>query len=171
MDRRTVLAIMTGALATMTAGCSEGGAGSGSATPTDDPFPDDIEYGERGGAETTVARTIGAGDEEAEYADGSLECAEAAHEAVRAHLEAELDDSSNVGTGYGKGPEEFDGMAVSVSLTTATYDRDGELIEKADLEFEEVVSATPSTVSVQTEDGDRVCAVPVYVTEKEVHLD
>jgi len=90
---------------------------------------------------------------------------------VKARLAAELDDSDNVGVGYGRGPEGFDGMAVTVSLTTATYDRDGELIGEADIGFEEVVSVTPPTASLRTGDGDRVCAVPVYVTATEAHVD
>ncbi|MEF8784063.1 MAG: hypothetical protein V5A54_13375, partial [Haloarculaceae archaeon] len=118
-------------------------------------------------AETTVSKTIEAGND---YTDGSMECAREAHGAVRARLEDEFDDLSNIGTGYGQAPEGFDGMAVSVSLTTATYDRDGELIEEADRAFEEVVSVTPPTAYLKTEDGDRVCAVPVYVTKRGIHL-
>lgn len=168
MDRRRFLALATGVVAVAVAGCSGNGEGGGGPARTDDPFPEDVGTGERGSAETTVSKTV---ETDRGYSDGSIECAREAHDAVRAHLLEELDDSSDVSTGYGRGPEEYDGMAVTVSLTTATYGRDGELIEEADVTFTEVVSATPPTASVRTADGDRVCSVPVYVTRREIHVD
>lgn len=168
MNRRRILALAAGTGATAISGCLGSGWPGAVRGPEEDPYPTAVERGERGGADTIVSTTVEPGTE---YADASIDCARAGHDAVRAHLEEELGDLRNVGTGYGRGPEEHDGMAVTVSLTTATYGRDGELVEEADLEFETVVAATPPTAYVRTDDGGRVCAVPVYVGQAEAHID
>lgn len=164
---------MAGAFTTVTAGCS-GLSATGSTTtdnptpPAEDPFPDSIESGQRGGAETTVIRTI---EDDVDYADASIECAKAAHEAVWEHVKDHIDETEHVGYGYGRGPKDWDGMAVHMSLTTATYGRDRELIREADLEFETLVSVTPPIAYVNNEDGTRICTVSVYATQREAHID
>lgn len=168
MKRRTILTIATGSLATVIVGCVGDGADDEFADPEADPFPVDVENAERGGAETVVSKTVEAGSE---YEDASIECANEAHGAVRDQLEQMLDDLSDIEIGRGRGPKGFDGMAVTVRLIAATYDRDGELVAKADLEFEEVVAVTPPTAYLQTERGERVCAVPVYVERAELYID
>lgn len=168
MNRRTVLAITVGSFITMSSGCLEGGKNDEFANPEADPFPIAVENAERGGAETIVSQTVEAGSE---YEDASIGCANEVYGAVREYLEAKLDEMSHIGIGRGRGPEGFDGMAITVRLTTATYDRDGTLVEKADIEFEELVAVTPPTAYLQTEDGERICAVPVYVEQAEMHID
>lgn len=168
MDRRTLLAISTGLVVAVPAGCAENFGPGESSTPTADPFPANVDSAERGGADTVVFETVEAGSG---LTDGSIGCAREAHAAVRARVEDELGDPGDVATGYGRGPDGFDGMAVSVTLREATYDRDGKLIDEADIELREVVSATPPTAFLRTENGERVCAVPVYVSAVEMHVD
>lgn len=167
MNRRTALAITVGFCISMGSGCLEGGPDE-SANPEADPFPVAIENAERGGAETVVSHTV---DGAREYEDASIECANEVHGAVRAHLEAELDEMDHIGIGRGRGPEGFDGMAITVQLTTVTYDREGTVVDEADIEFEELVAVTPPTAYARTEDGERLCAVPVYVEQAERHVD
>ena len=167
MNRRTALAITASSVVTVISGCLQGNR-EDFADPAADPFPIAVENAERGGAETIVSRTVEPGTE---YEDASMGCANEAYTAVRDHLESELDDTSHIGIGRGRGPKGFDGMAITVRLTTATYDRDGTVVEEADLEFDEVVTVTPPTAYLRTEDGERICAVPVYVEQAEMHVD
>jgi hypothetical protein len=168
MNRRTALAITASSVGTVISGCLGGKRDDDFADPAADPFPIAVENAERGGAETFVSQTVDPGRE---YEDASMGCANEAYTAVREHLDGELDDTSHISIGRGRGPEGFDGIAITVSLTTAIYDRDGTLVEEADLEFEELVAVTPPTAHLQTEDGERTCAVPVYVEQAEMHID
>lgn len=167
-ERRTVLALTTGSVSTMIGGYLRAGMDDDFTIPEEDPFPTDVENGKRGGADTVVHKTV---EEGREHEDASIECVKEAHDAAKNHLEDELNDLSDIEIGLGRGPEGFGGMAVTVHLTTATYDRDGELVEEADLEFEELVAVTPPTAYVQTGDGERVCGVPIYVDQGQRNID
>lgn len=168
MNRRTVLVTTVGSCIPMFSGCLEGERNAEFANPEADPFPVAVENAERGGSETIVSQAVEPGSE---YEDASIGCANEVYEAVRQHLDAKVDDMSHIGIGRGRGPEGFDGMAITVRLTTATYDRDGTVVEEADIEFKELVSVTPPTAYLQTEGGERICAVPVYVEQVEMHID
>lgn len=168
MNRRELLGVASGTIAAITAGCTNGGGDGGATTTRSDPFPDDVGAAKRGGAEAPVVATVAAGTD---YEDGSIECAERGHDAVRARLDDEIELSEHISTGYGRGPEGYEDMAVSVHLTTERYDRDGELLSEADIAFEELVAVTPPSVYVETAAGDPICAVPVYVDKGKFYVD
>ena len=166
MRRRAILSTAVAALGLATAGCA--GPETATGTTTVDRFPDDVANATRGDAGVAAYGLVGAA---ADYEDGSLECAKRAHDAVYERLEAELALTHHVSTGYGRGPEGYDGMAVNVHLQTAIYGRDGDLISEAEIDVERLVAATPATAYLRTEDGVRICAVPVYVTTGTRYVD
>lgn len=168
MDRRNFLGVVGGSLVGISAGCTQDRVGGSNSPTTTDPFPDSVEGAERGGADEPLIVTI---QEREGYEDGSIKCARKAHEPFHAHLPEETTVSHLVSTGYGNGPEGYDGMAIRVTLVTTVYDRDGEVMETADIEYSSLVNASPPTVILQSDSGESVCAVPVYVSKGERHID
>jgi hypothetical protein len=108
---------------------------------------------------------------EDDHDDASVGCARAVEGVVWEQVKSRVETADHVGYGYGQGPDGLDVTAVYISLTVATYGRDGEAIDKADLDYETLVSNTPPTAYVVTDGGARVCVVPVYVRKIREYVD
>jgi hypothetical protein len=167
MNRREVLSAISGSFSLFVTGCIGSSPGS-ERTTTHDPFPDDVGRAKRGGADEPLTVAVQESDG---YSDGSLACAEKAHESFRNHLGEKIDLSGLISTGYGKGPEGYDGMAVFANLVTKKHDRNGDVIQTAKTEYPTLLKATPPTIYLVSESGEQVCAVPVYVEKSRSHLD
>lgn len=141
-------------------------------SPDEDQFPVDVEDAQRGGAKFHMTVQL---DDAAEYEDGSWDCASQVFDAIRNdrfllnHYEAEIGDPQMVTPGYGNQPG-FDGTAILVTLITGRYDREGDLIEEADIELGDLVDVTPPTIHI-VHNGKSVCAVPVYVDATKIQED
>lgn len=92
---------------------------------------------------------------------GETQCLSAAARAAVDHVNDEL-DTDEVGGGVTSTVEGED-RAAFVSVETV-LDRDGEVVRESDVEFEELVAATPATVEATYVLGDREyeLAAPVY---------
>ena len=167
MNRRKILSTITGAFSLYIAGCSGSSTGS-SGVSTQDPFPDDVEGAKRGGGDEPLIVTV---QKEEGLSDGSIECANKASDPFHDYLPNKINVSEHVSTGYGKGPKGYDGMAIRVTLWTKVYNRDGEVMKTADIEYSSLVNASTPTVILQSKSGKHVCAVPVYVSRAEKHID
>lgn len=162
MNRRQVLAACGATAVCSLVGClSSGGSNDDDGPPPDDPFPDEIDDRVRGEA-PAVSKTVG---HDREIEDASSDCAREVRAAVRRQLEDELDGTGDVGMGImASQPGQFEGNALSVSLTAKTYSGD-EVVHESTLEFEEVLASTPHSAAARAEDGTELCVVPVYARE------
>lgn len=105
-----------------------------------------------------------------------LRCTCVAAEAVQAHVFDQI-DPTGISVGCGRTPIlatpiEDTGFAVNVHHTT-TYDREGNLLKEPAVSYDRLRAVTPRTASatIESEDSEHICTVPVYVLREEGHAD
>lgn len=168
MNRRTVLAGVGVNLGAFLAGCTEAPTGKASAreqipSPEEDQFPLESSVFDRGQAETFVE--VPEETTSTAYGETSGSCASDAMGAVSDHLNEAVGNTSHIRTAWGNFVPDVEFRPVIVRFIVNRY-VDGDLESVADLSYEEVLAATPSTAYITNSDGELVCYTPVYAEKK-----